>query len=66
MAYDEGLAERVRAVLDGVKGVAEIKMFGGLCSRSAGTWRVGVSHDDLLVRMPPRTATPRSPSPAFA
>ena len=40
MAYDEELAERVRAALDDVKGVAEIKMFGGLCTRGSTVgWR---------------------------
>ena len=53
MAYDEDLAERVRAMLDDVKGVAEIKMFGGLCFTVGGNMAVGVSHDDLLVRMSP-------------
>ena len=51
MAYDEELAERVREVLDDVKGVAEIKMFGGLCFTVGGNMAVGVSHDDLLVRL---------------
>ena len=51
MAYDEELAERVRAALDDVEGVAEIKMFGGLCFTVGGNMAVGVSHDDLLVRM---------------
>jgi len=51
MAYDEELAERVRAALDDVKGVAEIKMFGGLCFTVGGNMAVGVSHDDLLVRL---------------
>ena len=53
MAYDEELAERVRAALDDVKGVAEIKMFGGLCFTVGGNMAVGVSHDDLLVRLSP-------------
>ena len=53
MAYDEELAERVRAALDDVKGVAEIKMFGGLCFTVDGNMAVGVSHDDLLVRLSP-------------
>lgn len=53
MAYDEELAERVRAALDDVKGVAEIKMFGGLCFTVSGNMAVGVSHDDLLVRLSP-------------
>ena len=53
MAYDEELAERVRAVLDDVSGVNEIKMFGGLCFTINGNMALGVSHDDLLVRMSP-------------
>jgi TfoX/Sxy family transcriptional regulator of competence genes len=53
MAYDEELAERIRVVLDDVAGVAEIKMFGGLCFTVHGNMAVGVSHDDLLVRMSP-------------
>jgi TfoX/Sxy family transcriptional regulator of competence genes len=53
MAYDEELAERVRAMLDDVKGIAEIKMFGGLCFTVGGNMALGVSHDDLLVRLAP-------------
>ena len=53
MAYDEELAEQVRAALDDVKSVAEIKMFGGLCFTVGGNMAVGVSHDDLLVRTSP-------------
>jgi hypothetical protein len=34
MAYDEGLAERVREVLADVPDVTEKKMFGGLFIRS--------------------------------
>jgi len=36
MAYDEDLAERVRAALGRVKGVSDIKMFGGLCHTVGG------------------------------
>src|SRR4249920_3534756 len=53
MAYDEEVAECVRAALDDVEGVAEIKMFGGLCFTVGGNMAVGVSHDDLLVRLSP-------------
>jgi TfoX/Sxy family transcriptional regulator of competence genes len=53
MAFDEELAERVRDALVGVKRVTEIKMFGGLCFTVGGNMAVGVSHDDLLVRLPP-------------
>lgn len=53
MAYDEELAERVRAALAGVGGVAEIKMFGGLCFTVEGNMAVGVNREDLLVRLTP-------------
>lgn len=56
MAYDEKLAERVRAALDTVPDVAEIKMFGGLCYTVHGNMAVGVNGDDLLVRMEPEAA----------
>src|SRR5262245_29890510 len=51
MAYDERLAERVRAALADVDGVAEIKMFGGLCHTVRGNMAVGVIREDLLVRL---------------
>ena len=53
MAYDEELAERVRASLAHVPGVAEIKMFGGLCYTVGGNMAVGVNGEDLLVRLAP-------------
>ena len=53
MAYDEELADRVRAALADIKGVAEIKMFGGLCFTVGGNMAVGVNHEDLLVRLSP-------------
>ncbi len=56
MAYDEELAERVRAALGSVKGVTEIKMFGGLCYTVGGNMAVGVTGEDLMVRMDPDAA----------
>ena len=53
MAYDEELADRVRAALGSVKDVSEIKMFGGLCFTVGGNMAVGVSREDLLVRLSP-------------
>lgn len=53
MAYDQELAERVRAALGPVKGVTEIRMFGGLCFTVNGNMAVGVLKDDVLVRMSP-------------
>jgi TfoX/Sxy family transcriptional regulator of competence genes len=51
MAYDEGLATRVREVLGDQPGVAEKKMFGGLAFLVGGNMACGVSGDDLMVRV---------------
>jgi hypothetical protein len=53
MAYDEGLAERIRTVLRGRDDVAERKMFGGICFMVAGRMACGVAHHDLMVRIGP-------------
>ena len=50
MAYDEGLAEQVREVFAGKRGITEKKMFGGLCFLMNGNMVVGVSKNELLVR----------------
>jgi TfoX/Sxy family transcriptional regulator of competence genes len=52
MAYDEKLAERVRAEFTARNNVAEIKMFGGLCWTINGNMAAGVMKNDLLVRVP--------------
>ncbi len=41
MAYDEGLAERIRDVLGEVPVWDEKKMFGGLGFMIGGTWSAG-------------------------
>ncbi len=51
MAYDEQLAGRVRAVLAGVEGVSERKMFGGLSFLQHGNLVCGVMGERLLVRL---------------
>jgi TfoX/Sxy family transcriptional regulator of competence genes len=56
MAYDEGLAERIRGVLDARSDVDERKMFGGIAFLVAGNMACGVMRDDLMVRMEPATA----------
>ncbi len=53
MAYDEGLANRIRTALRGRDDVVEKKMFGGLTFMVAGTMACGVVHDDLMVRVGP-------------
>jgi TfoX/Sxy family transcriptional regulator of competence genes len=53
MAYDEGLAARVRDILDGVAGLAEKRMFGGLAFMVGGNMCCGVVGDELMVRVGP-------------
>jgi TfoX/Sxy family transcriptional regulator of competence genes len=53
MAYDEGLAERIREVLDGRPAVTEKKMFGGLAFMLDGYMFVGVQDDTLMARVGP-------------
>jgi TfoX/Sxy family transcriptional regulator of competence genes len=55
MAYDQDLADRVRATLGSVAALSEIKMFGGLCFTVHGNMAVGVNGDDLMVRMAPES-----------
>lgn len=51
MAYDEGLAERIRARLDGSFGLSERKMFGGLAFMFDRNMAVGIIGDELMVRV---------------
>jgi TfoX N-terminal domain len=56
MAYDEGLATRVRDVLGGQPGLTEKQMFGGLAFLLHGNMACGVRGDDLMVRVAAGTA----------
>jgi len=51
MAYDEGLAERIRGILGDRRDVAEKKMFGGIAFMIRGHMSVGIVNDDLMVRV---------------
>jgi len=51
MAYDEGLAQRIREVLGERPGVSEKKMFGGLCFLVHGNMCCGVVGDELMARV---------------
>jgi TfoX/Sxy family transcriptional regulator of competence genes len=54
VAYDERLAERVRGLLAGERGVTEKRMFGGLAFLLDGNMAVAVSSQGgLLVRVGP-------------
>ncbi len=51
MAYDEQLAERARTALKGTNGLAERKMFGGLCFIVNGNMACGVVGEKLMLRV---------------
>ena len=54
MAYDQDLADRIRAELADQKGVREMKMFGGLAFLVGGNMAVAASgQGGLLVRADP-------------
>ncbi|MDW4909707.1 TfoX/Sxy family protein [Streptomyces sp. ADMS] len=53
MPYDEGLAERIRQLLGADPDVTEKHMFGGIAFLYRGNMAVGVSGDDLMVRVGP-------------
>jgi len=51
MAFDEGLAERVRDVLRDSREIAERKMFGGLAFMVRGNMACGIVGDGLMLRL---------------
>jgi hypothetical protein len=54
MAYDEGLADRIRASVDAAAGSAgyrEVAMFGGLCWTVNTHMAVGAGDADLMVHV---------------
>lgn len=54
MAYDEALAERIRALTGTERGLSEMKMFGGLAFLVNGNMAVAASgQGGLLVRVDP-------------
>ncbi len=53
MAYDEGVAERLRDVFGERVGVVEKKMFGGLAFMVSGHMCCGIVGDTLMARVGP-------------
>jgi hypothetical protein len=53
MAYDPGLAQRVREVLGQRSGLEERRMFGGLAFLLDGKMFVGVNSSTLMARVGP-------------
>ncbi len=53
MAYDEGVAQRVREILESESNHGEKKMFGGVCFLLGGNMACGVVGEELMVRVGP-------------
>ena len=58
MAYDEGLAERIRQIVIDRPGVSEKKMFGGLAFMLNDYMFCGVTGDELMARVGPDNYAP--------
>lgn len=56
MAYSESLAQRVRDVFGGRRGIVEKKMFGGVGFLLRGNMCVGVWKTTLIARLGPEQA----------
>ncbi len=52
MAFDQGLADRLRETLFDQPGLSEKRMFGSLCFLLDGNICAGVSRDRLIARVP--------------
>ena len=53
MAFDEGLAERLRELTANRQDVQEKRMFGGLCFMVRNHMCIGIVDDTLMVRVGP-------------
>ena len=53
MAYDEGVAERLREVFSERDDVVEKKMFGGIAYMHSGNMCCGITDDLLMARVGP-------------
>jgi len=53
MAYDENLAQRIREQFEGLPGIVEKKMFGGIAFLLNGNMATGVIGNNLIVRVGP-------------
>ena len=56
MAYNLDIAQQMRRQLEGLDGLSEQKMFGGIGFLLHGNMCVGVSHTSLIVRLGPEQA----------
>ena len=53
MAFDEGVAERLREFFEGQSDIVEKKMFGGIAFMHSGNMCCGIVDDVLMARVGP-------------
>lgn len=53
MAYDQGLAQRMREELDQIPNLSERQMFGGIGFMVNGNMACGVNKEEMIVRVGP-------------
>lgn len=53
MPYDEGLAQRIRELIDDDPRIREKHMFGGIAFMASGNMAIGIIRDELMVRVGP-------------
>ena len=58
MCFDEGLAERLREILQSDRNISEKKMFGGLAFMSRGYMFMGILGETLMARVGPTNYEP--------
>jgi TfoX/Sxy family transcriptional regulator of competence genes len=63
MAFDHGLAERIRSALEEERGISEKEMFGGIAFLRGGHMFVGIVKDELMVRVGPERYEPSLSQP---
>ena len=66
MAYDRGLADRVRSILERRAGFSERQMFGGIAFMIDGHMCCGVMKTDLMLRLAPHAVVSGLRKPAHA
>lgn len=53
MSHDEGLAQRIREILEDQRGIVEKKMFGGMAFMLNGNMLCGIIGEDFIARLGP-------------
>jgi TfoX/Sxy family transcriptional regulator of competence genes len=51
MPYDEGLAQRIREILEDYRGITEKKMFGGMAFMFNGNMLCGIIGEEFIARL---------------